>query len=184
MSRIQTHYRAALPAQPTGIGFVKRVCAVSLAVAGLTVGMMAPASAETTITRDSFVSSFTDQGLTDDCRPGITGTIVGTDTFKLQELLTSQGRHFIGTDTADVAITWSDGSYSMGGSVDHVSFTTGAGATEFTGAHEDSLDTYSADGMFLFRGTFHLVERFTFADGEVKVQIDSGHFHFFGGPCA
>lgn len=182
MSRSQTHYRAALPAQSTGIGFVKRVCAVSLGVGALTVGMMAPASAATTITRDVTVTSFADQGLTDECRPGITGTIAGTETVKFQEV-TSQGDHQIGTVTDAFRITWSDGSYSDGGSVDHISVNVGGGTIVYTNAHADSLDTYSADGVFLFRLTLHLVERITLVDGEIKNAIDRGPFHVFGGSC-
>ena len=168
----------------SGIVLVKRVCALALGVATLTIGMIAPASAATTITRATTVSPIADQGLTDDCRPGITGTLTGTETVRFQEV-TSQGDHQIATVTDAISITWSDGSYTIGGSVDHISFNfVGGGTIVFTTAHEDSGDTYSADGVFLFRGTFHLVERITLVDGQIKNVIDSGHFHFFGGPCA
>jgi hypothetical protein len=50
-----------------------------------------------------------------------------------------------------------------------------------TVAHEDSGNTYSADGVFLYRSTFHAVERFTITKGDVtRVEFDRGHFHFFG----
>jgi hypothetical protein len=168
----------------SGIGFVKRVCAVSLGVATLTVGMIAPASAATTVTRETTVAPIDAQGLTDDCRPGITGSLTGTETVKFQ-VVTSQGDHRILTVTDVINIAWSDGSYTVGGSVDHISINVVGGETiVFTNAHEDSGDTYSADGVFLYRGTFHLVERITLVDGDIKNAIDRGHFHFFGGPCA
>ena len=108
---------------------------------------------------------------------------MGTETLKFQEV-TSQGDHKIATVTDVLTITWSDGSYSVGGSVDHISINVAGGVIDFTNAHQDAIDTYSADGVFLFRGTFHLVERITLVDGEIKNAIDSGHLHFFGGPCA
>jgi hypothetical protein len=54
------------------------------------------------------------------------------------------------------------------------------GTTVFTLAHEDSGNTYTADGVFLFRGTFHLVEHFTVTDGVIRVDFVRFHLHFFG----
>ena len=144
-------------------------------------GMVAPASAAAIVTRDSVTSTSSETGISDDCRPGITGTIVGTDVFSFQTVETDHGFHFVGTDSGTGRIDWSDGTYTLGEFTDRISFNAvGEGTTVFTNAHEDSGDTYTADGMFLFRGTFHLVERFTVTDGLVRVEFERGHFHFFG----
>lgn len=141
----------------------------------------APAAAAAIVTRDSITSTASDTGLLDECRPGITGTIVGTDTFSFQTVETSQGFHFVGTDSGTGRIDWSDGTYTLVDFTDHISFNAVAKGTRvFTNAHEDSGDTYAADGVFLFRGTFHLVEHFTVTDGVVRVEFERGHFHFFG----
>jgi hypothetical protein len=154
---------------------------VSLGVATLTVGIIVPASAAG-ITRQTTVMPINDQGLTDECRPGITGTLTGTETIKFQEV-TSQGDHQIGTVTDVINITWSDGSYSTGGGVSHISVTSGATAIAYTNAHQDFVDTYSSDGVFLFRLTFHVVERITLVDGDIKNAFERGRLHVFGS-CA
>jgi hypothetical protein len=144
-------------------------------------GMVAPASAAAIVTRDSVTTTSSETGISDDCRPGITGTIVGTDVFSFQTVETDHGFHFVGTDSGTGRIDWSDGTYTLGEFTDRISFNAvGEETTVFTNAHEDSGDTYTADGMFLFRGTFHLVERFTVTDGLVRVEFERGHFHFFG----
>ncbi len=143
--------------------------------------MTAPASAAPIIIRDSVTTTSSETGISDDCRPGITGTIVGTDVFNFQSVETDQGFHFVGTDSGTGRIDWSDGTYTLIEFTDRISFNAiGKGTTVFTNAHEDSGDTYTADGVFLFRGTFHLVERFTVTDGVVRVEFERGHFHFFG----
>jgi hypothetical protein len=145
-------------------------------------GMAPPASAATIVTRHSITTTSSETGLTDDCRPGITGTIVGTDVFNYQTVETDQGFHFVGTDSGTGRIDWSDGTYTLIEFTDRISFNAvGDGTTVFTNAHEDSGDTYTADGVFLFRLTFHLVERFTVTDGDVtRIEFEMGHFHLFG----
>jgi len=108
--------------------------------------------------------------------------LVGTDVFNFQTVETDQGFHFVGTDSGTGRIDWSDGTYTIIESVDHISFNAvGHGTTVFTSTHVDSGDTFTADGVFLFRGTFHEVERFTATDGVVRVDFERGRFHFFGG---
>jgi hypothetical protein len=166
----------------------ERVKAIAVAVGAAALlaisagaGMVAPASAAAIVTRDSVTTTSSETGISDDCRPGITGTIVGTDVFNFQSVETDQGFHFVGTDSGTGRIDWSDGTYTLTEFTDRISFNAvGEGTTVFTNAHEDSGDTYTADGVFLFRGTFHLVERFTVTDGVVRVEFERGHFHFFG----
>jgi hypothetical protein len=56
----------------------------------------------------------------------------------------------------------------------------GHSTTVFTETHTDAGDFFSADGVFQFRKTFHETEHLTVTDGVVRVELDHGHFHFFG----
>lgn len=107
---------------------------------------------------------------------------VGTSVLSFQSIETPEGFHFEGTVTDTGRIDWSDGSYSLGGSVDHILFNAvGQGTTVFTKAHADALDNFSPSGEFEFRDTFHLIEHVTVTNGDVtRVEFEMGHFHFFG----
>lgn len=140
----------------------------------------APATAAAEVIRDTIISTGGESGVPDDCRPGVTGDISGTEVVDLQSVETSTGFHEHGTTTSAGRIDWSDGSYTIIESVDHFSFTAGWQTTVFTNAHEDSGNTYSASGVFLSRLTFHLVERFTVTGGVVRVEFERGHFHTSG----
>src|SRR5262245_30130704 len=152
------------------------------AVALLAIGSAAlPASAGATIVRETLTGSSSETGLVDDCRPGVTGTIAGSGVVSYQSVETAQGFHIAGTETDTGRIEWSDGSYSIVGSVDHFSYTAGKGVEVFTNAHQDEGTTYTAAGVFLFRLTFHTTERFTVAGGVLRVEFERGHLHIFGG---
>jgi hypothetical protein len=141
----------------------------------------APASGAPIITRDTVTSPIFETGLLNDCRPGLTGTIVGTDVMTYQSVETAEGFHIHGTFVDTARIDWSDGSYTRIESVDHFSFNAvGNGTTVFAETHEDSGDFFSADGVFEFRDTFHEVEHLTVTDGVVRVEFEKGRFHFFG----
>lgn len=144
--------------------------------------VLAPAaSAAATITRDTITIPTADSGLPDDCRPGITGTLVGTLVINFQRVDTQSGFHVDETDTEVGTITWSDGSYSIINSVDRFTrniFDSGMRVRTLT--HYDSVNTYTADGVFLYRLTFQEVLHITFIDGEFVVTLDYGHFHSFG----
>jgi hypothetical protein len=143
--------------------------------------MTAPASAAPIIIRDTVTTPIFEADLTDDCLPGLTGTIVGTDVMSYQSVETLQGFHIQGTFVDTARIDWSDGSYTLIDAVDHFSFdAVGQGTSVFTEAHTDSGDFFSADGVFQFRQTFHEIEHFTVTDGVVRVDLERGHFHFFG----
>jgi hypothetical protein len=155
-----------------------------VALGSLTLAASASAGAAV-VTRQTITTPFSDTGLTDDCLPGLTGTIVGTDVVSLQSVETTNGFHVAGTDLATGRIDWSDGSYTIIGSTDHFSFNAaGHGTTVFTEAHKDFGDVYSASGVFLFRETFHSTEHLTVTNGAVtRVEFDKNRFHVFGGDC-
>lgn len=160
---------------------VSRGAVIAIAVTACLAALAAPASAAAIVTRDTVTGTSSVAGLLDDCRPGITGTIVGTDAFTFQTVEAADGFHFVGTDSGTGRIDWSDGTYTIIGFTDHVSFIAArSGTTVFTNAHEDLGNTYTADGAFLYRGTFHIVERMTVTDGVVRVEFERGRFHFFG----
>jgi hypothetical protein len=155
---------------------------VVLAAAVLALVLAAPASAAAIVTRDTVTTPILETDLPDDCRPGITGVLIGTDVVNYQSVETSQGFHIVLTVVDTGQIAWSDGTYSVIDATGHVSFIdTVAGTTVSTVAHEDSVNTYSADGTFLARATFHIVEHLTVSDGAVRVEFERGHLHFFGG---
>jgi hypothetical protein len=166
-------------------GNMKKI-ALALAAAGLLAiaagTTTAPASAAPAIIRDTVATPIFEAGLTDDCRPGLTGTIVGTDVMSFQSVETSQGFHIEGTFVDTARIDWSDGSYTLIESFDHFSFNAvGQGTTVFAETHTDSGDVFSADGIFQFRTTFHEVEHITVTNGDVtRVEFERGHFHSFG----
>ena len=153
------------------------------AVLGIAAGtaMTAPAAAAPIINRDTVTSPIFETGLTHDCRPGLTGTIVGTDVFSFQSVEAPQGFHIRGTFVDTARIDWSDGSYTLIDSVDHFSLNAvGQGTEVFTEAHTDSGDFFSAAGVFEFRDTFHEIEHLTVTNGVVRADLEKGHFHFFG----
>jgi len=157
--------------------------AFGLLIAGLLFVIPAvPAAAAVTITRYTITQSFSESGLLDDCRLGLTGTIVGTALITFQRVDTPLGFHIDETETDSGTITWSDGSYSIIESVDHLTRNIfDSGMRVRTNAHEDSANTYTADGVFLFRETFHQIEHLTFINGVYEVRFEMGHFTFFGG---
>src|SRR5919201_1562334 len=154
--------------------------AALLAISAAT-AMTAPASAAAIVIRDTFTIPDFEPGLTDDCRPGLTGTLVGTAVISFQSVETAQGFHIHITINGPGRIDWSDGSYTLVDSVDHFSFDAVVhGTTFFTETHTDVGDFFSADGVFQFRRTFHEIEHFTATNGVVRVDLTRGHFHSFG----
>jgi hypothetical protein len=166
-----------------------RKIALGLAAAALLaisagLAMAAPASARPLIIRDTFTVPISEANLTDDCRPGLTGTLTGTAVISFQSVETAQGFHIHLTINGPGRIDWSDGSYTLIDSVDHTSeHDVGQGTGVFTETHTDGADFYSAAGVFEFRRTFHEVEHFTFSNGVVRVDLTRGHFHSFFGGC-
>jgi hypothetical protein len=151
------------------------------------IAQVAAASSGAVITRQSFsVSGPPETGLTDGCVPGATGTIAGTANFDFQSVETKTGIHFSGVEVDTGRIDWSNGWYTIVGSTDRFTFTVAAQGTTTvnTDAHVDFGDFYDADGVFLFRETFHAAEHFTVTNGTVtRVEFERGHFHVFGSDC-
>ena len=184
-----TSYLLAAPFAVAGVtdkGKDMRKIALGLAAAALLAisagtAMTAPASANPIIIRDNFTIPIFEPGLTDDCRPGLTGILVGTAVISFQSVETPQGFHIHITINGPGRIDWSDGSYTLIDSVDHTSIhDVGQGTSVFAETHTDGADFYSAAGVFEFRRTFHEVEHFTASNGVVRVDLNKGHFHSFG----
>ena len=164
---------------------MKRI-AFALGIAVLVAASVAATTASlvqaATIVRETITTPFSETDIPHDCRPGVTGTLQGTDVLSYQSVETANGFHITGTIADSGRIDWSDGTYTIIESVDRFAFNAvGKGTEVLTLAHEDSGDFYSADGSFEFRVTFHLVEHFTVTDGDVtRIDFERGHFHFFG----
>ena len=151
----------------------KRIAAL-LGAAALSLALVAPAAAASTVGRFTLTTVFTDAA-TDDCR-GVTGTLAGTDTLNYQTVDTGQGQHFVGTDAVTLTFTFTDGSYATAQSLDHLTFNAGSGVTVFTTAHVDTVNVYAPEGQFLWTATLRQAEHFTVtSDGVVRVQFEIGH---------
>ena len=157
-----------------------RRCAPILGAVALSIAIAGPASATTTVGGGTITSPILESDLPNDCRPGITGTLVGSDVFHYHQVQTAQGYHLEATETSSGRITWSDGTYSLIESVDHSAFNAGSRTTIFAVAHEDSGNDYTVAGVLVSRVTFHEVEHVTVTDGVVQVSFDRGQVHHFG----
>jgi hypothetical protein len=143
----------------------------------------APASAAAIVTRDTIATPFAESGVPNDCRPGVTGSLEGTNVFDFQTLETEEGFHITGTFTDSGRIDWNDGTYAIFESTEHFAFNAGEnGTTVFTLAHQSSPTTYSADGAFLYSFTFHFVAHVTVTNGDVtRVEFERERLvHTFG----
>lgn len=167
-------------------GLVARGSVIAISTAALLI-VAAPAAPAASpaggaiVIRDTVTTPVFETGLTDDCRPGATGTLTGTNVTSTQSTETSTGFHIHGKSGGPGRIEWSDGTSTLVDSVDRFAFNVvGKGTTVLTVTHVDAGDFYSADGVFQFRQTFHEVEHFTVTNGVVRVGFSKGHFHFFG----
>jgi hypothetical protein len=153
----------------------------ALLIVGSVLATGSSAAASAGIIRQSFSTTSSESGLTDDCRPGLTGELNGVGVTTTQSVETATGFHIDGTIAGTGRIDWSDGTYTLIDSVDHFAFNAvGKGTFTFTETHVDSGDFYSAQGVFQFRQTFHEVEHFTETNGVVRLDIAKGHLHLFG----
>ena len=141
------------------------------------VALMAPtptAQAEATVLRFEFTTPFTDVVPSDDCRPGISATVAGTEVLVGQRVETpppSNGVLLHGLISATVTFQFSDGSYGVGESTDRFAapfVVNGPGQdtaiSGFTFAHVDTVTVYDAGGQVIGTATFRLVEHITFKD--------------------
>ena len=75
------------------------VLAVLLASVAATTANVVPASAGATVLRGTTESPISATGLTDDCRPGITGELSGTEVVNFNSVETAKGFSVSGTTT-------------------------------------------------------------------------------------
>jgi hypothetical protein len=140
---------------------------------------MTSAAAAATVERNTVTSTFGAFGQLDDCRPGVTGTLEGTETFSYQLVETSTGEHLTGTALTNARIDWSDGTYTVIEETNHFSSNLDQRAREIAITDTKSGDTYTADGVLLSQVTFRSVEQITFGGGELRVHV----FQTFGDGC-
>jgi len=139
----------------------------ALLAAAATAATAASASGNAVVTPQIITTALTGTIPSDNCDPGATGTISGSDTLSFQSVQTTNGFHVAGTDVQSGRIDWSDGSYSIIGSRDHFAFNTTFGTTVNTNTHVDSADNYSADGVLVSQGTFYAETHFTVTNGVI-----------------
>lgn len=148
---------------------------VGLAAIALSVPTAA-AHAEATVVRfGPITTTFSESVTSDDCRPEVSGTLIGTDVLVGQIVQTpppSSGLIFQGQDTTTLNVEFSDGSYGVGTS----SFRF-AGPELFVGPPADptrvsvvtfpsvqSLTTYDASGHVIATETFRAIEHYIIDD--------------------
>jgi hypothetical protein len=171
---------------PKGVGGMKRITlalVVSVLASAAGASTAAPASAAAIVTRDTITTPFTESDVPNDCRPGVTGSLEGTNVLDFQTVETEQGFHTTGTITDSGRIDWNDGTHAIFESTEHFAFNAVEhGTTVFTLAHQSSPTTFSADGAFLYSFTFHLVTHFTVTNGDVtRVEFERERtVHTFG----
>ena len=165
--------------RPRKLGTILAAAVAVLLATLATLATSAPAEAGT-VTRETFVVPFTEPGV-DDCRPGVMGTVTGTDLIDVQSVETANGFHLKGTSTGTGRIDWNDGTYALISWKTEFTFQAPReGATAYKEAHVDYLDTYAADGTLLFHEAFRVVERFAVADGVVSQDFHKTNVHFHG----
>ncbi|MGH8833684.1 MAG: hypothetical protein ACRDWG_01610 [Actinomycetes bacterium] len=171
---------------PEGWGEMKRITlALVVLVIAIAAGasIAAPASAAAIVTRDTITTPFTESGVPNDCRPGVTGSLEGTDVFDFQSVETEEGFHITGMFTDSGRIDWNDGTHAIFESTEHFAFNAVEnGTTVFTLAHQSSPTTYLADGAFLYSFKFHFVAHITITTGDVtRVEFERERLvHTFG----
>jgi len=115
----------------------------------------------------------------DSCHPGATGTLTGTDTARSVTVQVGDQFHLSLTDSGPGRIDWTDGSYSIISSTDHIAFNAGTGTVVFADSHVDTADNYSPTGVLESSGRFKAVEHLTVTNGVItRVAFD---FNFIQG---
>jgi hypothetical protein len=130
------------------------------------------AQAEATVLRFEFTTPFTDFVPSDDCRPDVSATVVGTEVLVGQRVETPSGGVLLhGLITSTFTFQFSDGSYGVGESSDRFAapFVVNGPSQEtaisgFTFTHVDTITVYDAGGQAIGTNTFRLVEHITFKD--------------------
>lgn len=132
------------------------------------------------MTRETLTIPFTEPAV-DDCRPGLAGTVTRTDVVGVHSVETANGFHLKGTSTGTGRIAWDDGTYTLISWKTEFTFQAPReGTTTYKETHKDYGHTYSADGTFPFRTTFHLVEKIAVVDGVVRLDFNKGNLRIYG----
>ena len=143
--------------------------------------MTAPASAAPIIIRQTITTPIFETGLPHDCRPGLTGTIVGTEVVRSQSVETLQGFHIHGTIVDTARIDWSDGSYTLIHSVDHFRSTRSDKAPRCSRTRTRIRATSSRPAVCSNFGTRSMRSSTSQLPIPSSESIwNKGHFHFFG----
>ena len=173
-------------AENRGVGAMKRITlALALSFLAVAAGARtgAPASAAAIVTRDTITTPFTESGVPNDCRPGVTGSLEGTNVVDFHSVESEEGLHTAGTFAEESRIAWNDGTFAMAESTEHFAFNAMEGRTTvFTLVARSSPSTYSAEGAFLYGFKFRFVAHITVTNGDVtRVEfVRERLIHTFG----
>jgi hypothetical protein len=102
---------------------------------------------------------------------GLHGTTTNTATVVGHYVNTGRTFHFEGTLTQDYRSDWSDGTYTISNTPDHMSFNTNGGDSVHTESQMDQGTVYAADGSVIGTVTVKTLSHITVHDGNVVSMV-------------
>jgi hypothetical protein len=109
-----------------------------------------------------------------ECGDDTVGSQVGTETVAGQVTDTGTTFHAHGTDTLAYTVTFADGRYVTGGSVEHFSFTAAGPLATNTVAIHESRTVFSTDGQAVGTVRIHALSHLTYRDADGDGAPDPG----------
>jgi hypothetical protein len=163
---------------------LKSALSVLLAFPALTV-MAGVAQAQAEVLRFEFVQPLPTETSLPECLDDTVGSQVGTEATTLQVVDTGKTSHVTGTATLTYTVTFDDGRYVTGSSVEHFRFNANAPLTVSTVVITESRTIFSADGEPVGKVKIHALSHVTLQDanengspdpGEIRVEVDRFFF--------
>lgn len=172
---------ASVPSAAARLRSIRRTAAVP--VAGLVLLLVA-ASAPAVVAESATVERGTETTPIVDtfyCQGWPDGTLIGTDVVDYQSVSRGDAFHVTGTDSATFRADGPAGMYAIGGSLDRFILDGGPGFV-YNNVHHDWATVYGADGQFLWKADYRLVEGLKISpDGTVRVEF--ARVVFDNAPC-
>jgi hypothetical protein len=113
-------------------------------------------------------------GALPECLDATVGTQVGTETSVGQLVDTGTTFHAHGTSSLDYTVTFEDGRYVIGSSVEHFSFTAAGPMVVFTLPISEMRTIHSADGQPIGTVRIHAISHMTYRDANGNEEPDPG----------
>ena len=133
-----------------------------------------PAYGKATIVRFKFENTFSDTGGNECLSLEMIGIVNGTETVTGQIVDTDPGFHVYATTNLNYRVDFSDGSYVLGFSVEHITFSINRldSRTTSTVAIHEPRTIYDADGQPIGKVMIHFISHITYSDANGNGQPD------------